>query len=715
MAQRDSQMRNTSAQPHSQRIGPSYGNHYANYGERGSVVDEQSQQRSIEEWNYSGAGHQDNRYTSNQPTAVRKALSTALKPPIQQSDNADIDGKDSSQSDPLVTGTKPKVGHTERGWLARFCWTPEVLSLLLAIAAFAAIVAILATHKDKEQPDWPSLININSLISILIAIFKTSLLFALAEGIGELKWMRFSGSKPQRLRDVDHWNVASNSPWGSLKLLCLYPTSLLAVLGAFVIMLSPAIDPFAQQALNFYTCSRPEDGAGALITKTNNYSMGVSSSVNEGNPVTDGPMTLAVYRGFLDPPTNSSSSISTFCPSGNCTFDSSYTSLAICSTVEDISSKIEGSGNFTEWFYKLPSGLMVLTGILLQSNKTAYSPGPLPEDTPILEFETLMVSLDCQNKSAYSPTESTCSTSAMAFRTIIYPCLHSYADITYRDGVFTEIVHSTVRLPYETQMQYYSLAGNYPSAAGIDCSSSSAPDGDKTQPCSLAPSGRLVTNHSSKASEDLDIQYLNPACTYDFGGLPRLGLAASLDSLIIGPYNAPRRLLSVRGLSSQLVGDSWMNRLWANGTADLASVTRYMDGITASVTAALRAGGDPSNSNPVRGQILSNRTCVGVNWPWLAMPAALLLVALAFLVPVIWQSQSMAGRSYEMGGRKPWKSSMLPLLWCGLRDSPSFHFKGSDRVEEMQKHAGEAKVTLQRTAPSANDEGGIWVFQAHGT
>ena len=104
-----------------------------------------------------------------------------------------------------------------------------------------------------------------------------------------------------------------------------------------------------------------------------------------------------------------------------------------------------------------------------------------------------------------------------------------------------------------------------------------------------------------------------------------------------------------------------MQTLWANGTADLASFTKFIEGITASITATMRTEGDAANSLPARGSMLESRTCVGVNWPWVTLPAVLLVAAVVFLTLTLFKSRRQAHLGSAQGGRQPWKSSLLPL------------------------------------------------------
>ena len=61
-------------------------------------------------------------------------------------------------------------------------WAWEILSCVLATTCLIAIVATLAVHQDHPLPQWPNYISINSLIAIMTAIMKASLMVPIAEG-----------------------------------------------------------------------------------------------------------------------------------------------------------------------------------------------------------------------------------------------------------------------------------------------------------------------------------------------------------------------------------------------------------------------------------------------------------------------------------------------------------------------------------------------------
>lgn len=108
--------------------------------------------------------------------------------------------------------------------------------------------------------------------------------------------------------------------------------------------------------------------------------------------------------------------------------------------------------------------------------------------------------------------------------------------------------------------------------------------------------------------------------------------------------------------------DVWLEILWAEGKANLTSVSNYMEGLSNAIIIVIRNEGDKLNSKSARGVVMYNLTCVGVVWAWIALPVALLFLTLVFLVRIMVMSHANVKRGGAEEGRKPWKSSAMPLL-----------------------------------------------------
>lgn len=90
---------------------------------------------------------------------------------------------------------------------------------------------------------------------------------------------------------------------------------------------------------------------------------------------------------------------------------------------------------------------------------------------------------------------------------------------------------------------------------------------------------------------------------------------------------------------------------------------------------------------PVKGDAWHTETCSSVQWPWLAYPAALLVLTFVFLLATIVQSACYSRK-------RIWKSSPLALLFHGLDTDMREKFRFVDRTEEMEQTAKGLPVRL---------------------
>lgn len=412
-------------------------------------------------------------------------------------------------------------------------------------------------------------------------------------------------------------------------------------------------------------------------------------------------MTVALYEGLLNPPANASASIPIDCQSGNCTFPRSnefqYSSLAMCSSVDDFSKHIIGDGVYNNYSMQ---GVPITTihGNALSSvdiTQLFY----LQETRPLFVFEVLMSTDKCKNGGRLT-TDVDCMTEAWAFIATLYPCIRTYGNAKVSESVFEERTLSTTALQFTQVNQgppQFSLAGDYPSFSGTDCTSSQSPQGNKTQATSLHNNGARYANYSSQAIGAPDTQYYNPEYIYDFGAGATSALSAYL-SVFFGTLNRPNNLTVMSSRLNDTVGDIWLQNLYRNGTADLNSTRAYMQALAESITGVIRQYGVAENSVPFKGAMLLNRTCIRVQWAWLALPIALLLLTFLFFVGIMIQSQRHRHRSAAEGRRGAWKSSSLPFLWCGLDHDTRSQYGGFDDSATMQERAESMEVRLSRRA-----------------
>lgn len=377
--------------------------------------------------------------------------------------------------------------------------------------------------------------------------------------------------------------------------------------------------------------------------------------------------------------------------------------------------------------YFLPSGVYIGGGNILTTAPGDGDQIKFTEDRPMFAMEVLMVGLDCHDirkDTLFDRAE--CLSRPKAFHVAFSPCIHTYSEVSYSNAIFNERVVSTnllaaIQLGSTGRTEYYSLAGDFPSYPGVNCTPSDSPKGRKIQPTGLLTNGLRYAKHAYNASEDPNTLYIDRECSFEFGFAAATALSSSLTTVFFGkPINQPNNLTTPRWISSPANGDQWLKTLWAEGMADIASVTSYMNGV---ISRAIRNEGDPSNSGPFAGTIMVSETCVGVNWAWLALPAALLFFSLVFVLLAGIQSGRYTRPGSLQSGRKPWKSSTLPLMWCGVDDETRYRFPPFAEIRDMQTSADEVKVRLRRVVGNVGDNGqtnelgfrGRWILQREQT
>ena len=147
-----------------------------------------------------------------------------------------------------------------------YSWRWELASIALTFGTNCCIVALLYKFDGQTVPAWPFGININTMISIISNISQASIVIVVAEAMGQTKWHWFRSARP-----LSHFTVfdSASSGWiGSIKLLGLAPTSLLALLGIVTSTTALAIGPFTQQANRFVGCLEPSSNGTASLPVT---------------------------------------------------------------------------------------------------------------------------------------------------------------------------------------------------------------------------------------------------------------------------------------------------------------------------------------------------------------------------------------------------------------------------------------------------------------
>ena len=145
------------------------------------------------------------------------------------------------------------------------------------------------------------------------------------------------------------------------------------------------------------------------------------------------------------------------------------------------------------------------------------------------------------------------------------------------------------------------------------------------------------------------------------------------------------------GIITRLNGSEALQTIYNYGNVSFDRVNQVFENVSDSMTDFFRLQTFPKYNDPAQGLVSQNQTCLGVRWPWLAFPTALVLLTLTFFIAMLVESRPRAFKNASI-----WKSTPLALLFHGLELLDGRHVDGDD-VSDMETMAREITVRLETT------------------
>ncbi|KAI0975235.1 hypothetical protein F4678DRAFT_469863 [Xylaria arbuscula] len=241
-------------------------------------------------------------------------------------------------------------------------WMWEYLALVLSSISLTAMIAVLASIHETHLSHWKAPVSPNTLVSILAAVTRAPLGFAISSCIAQAKWNWFR-KRPDSLLAFDRIDDASRGPWGSFWLVVWVKASHWVAIGAVVTIALLAFEPFLQAIISFNGRINPvsnvheaqmnrsefldagtyyqyEDGnfSWGRDTESNNNGHQLVGSIFSFQP--DLGMVSAINNGFYNSLVALKQAPAFSCPTANCTWPPA-TTLAICSACHDVSSHVK--------------------------------------------------------------------------------------------------------------------------------------------------------------------------------------------------------------------------------------------------------------------------------------------------------------------------------------------------------------------------------------
>ncbi|OAR03013.1 hypothetical protein LLEC1_06069 [Akanthomyces lecanii] len=598
------------------------------------------------------------------------------------------------------TGVNQLQGHRRRLFYGVSAWTWEMLSLFVSALSLASIIIILDVYEDRQLDDWTPKVSINAVISVLSAVFKGSLAMPVTEGISQLKWLAFA-QQPQTLSKLDIYDRASRGAWGSAMMLLgqfkSESRAYLASFGAALAIIALATDPFAQAAMSLYSCK--QNGTEiASIPRANRFTVFTGFQYDRTRSTGDFNfgMQLATYRGFIEPPANSSASVSVSCTTGNCTFPAdggaTFTSLTMCSRAWDITDRIQpihtadNQTDFSLGLDNLIGGGKFRMGFVAAPDTARMDPAEsIWKLTSLLDVYMLSTkrdnSTDCEPPLCSFDRDYNATFKRVAFVFSLLPCVQTfYAEMSH--GRYSETVISEEYLHYgSSNTVSWQLAMNRSMINGKwqQCTDTVTPNEINTVRVYSIPDSGDGVPHT----------YYPPECVFEF----REGnyLSAYIKSTIVSRDALP-------------MDSPWERQLWRNGSTDIDAVTSFANGLALALGAQIRTdktGTDPDMLREVRGTTLVEKVCIRVHWEYTVFFAAVFVLEVLFLGTVI-----VSGSRSRL--HTDWKSSALAVAFLSAGQSS----KGGWPAEDPESEESLLKAARSMQASLMLDDLGQWRLHA---
>ncbi|KAK5937970.1 hypothetical protein PMZ80_009559 [Knufia obscura] len=659
---------------------------------------------------------------------------------------------------PMVTQTMvPTVVPHRQSLFDRYTdsWCPELSALVLSSACTIAIYAVLGAFDGRPNPSFKYGLTLNALISILATTSKVALIFAVSNALSQLKWVWFNGDNNHRLLDAELFDEASRGPLGAIKILGSSPArSPVTLLGALLILIALAFDPFVQQIVSYDTKLQYAQTNQAAMIQAQFPSMEIGMQIENSTA-----LKTAINAGFFTTKFEWEPS----CSTGNCTWpdfqtitwcgrcekDESWTQSGQCS-LEFVADELSPP-SFQE---EILTDILVYDQYLSRNctyrsdkryhtnevnntvdfrfhysvNATDNGTARISEGLQIDWLKTRSVGL---NDISWAIDETELKADGVSYLSIddepivelSFFKFELQQDLTISmsaSSCYLDICHQRHNLSVENGVVRPNLLEQErmkKSAQGINLAAFNNPEELPAiyqymlcyQPPDQPPFN--MTEHIPyKNNQTL---FLTDTDTTPFTFCDRVGGFDSLNSGIMESYwtgneTATTSLGSTEDFTIQqegLTAEKYWTALDDTLESDNWTATSgphmdrlldvgaesVIDNVAASLTKILL---DPqfniNGSRDVNGELGTVVTLVNVRWEWLILPAALCLGGIAFV--------SLAILATWRSRAPLWKSSLNALLYHGIKLDESDGYAPLRTIPDMDRHAAATRAWLDTTS-----------------
>lgn len=588
-------------------------------------------------------------------------------------------------------------------------WLFEWMTLTFSVACFIAISIVLWIYDKKVRPEMAYGLSLNTIVSVLATGCKSALVLVIGEAISQLKWQWFQDPKQRQgqLIGMQRFDAASRGPLGSLMIVIHHRAQSLVSLGAAIIILLLAFDPFMQQILSYpvHPTMDTSTTASAFAPQLRGFILqdnpGTPIIELDGNTLGD-ELDDSFTQGFFS---RQDFSVPPHCSSGNCTWNE-FSSVGICSSCSDMTSTVLLDCKLpprTEAFNRTCK--LSFPGSVVQEFRFTNT---FLEDTPVLEHLSEIIwkpmdmrvqlrSLLSEDSDGYvfNLPNYTLAGVTNPLTTVAYVKLGLYhtplsPNASVSDGLY---IKNATGCSLSTCLRNYNIL---------------VKNGEPSVQIGDIDFGTIYLKHPGatlyRAEIGDDGGYANPLCWMpgppDAAGYEETRDFAFCHGRMYLLGEVRNYLPPTRGVSWAFSDTYGMWYRFSEGSGEdygggeliMKQLERVgLEKAIANIAASLTKHGLEITNHSVNGTVHVTNVFVNVRWPWMILPGLLVLLGVIFLVVTI----TVSKKSHI----PLWKSSALAAYYHGLEkleDGDNDHDE-LKTASTMEKKAEEENVRLQRS------------------
>ena len=474
------------------------------------------------------------------------------------------------------------------------------------------------------------------------------------------------------MHDFACFEEASRGPLGALQFLRkIHRRAGVASIGCIIIVATLAMEPFTQQILSFPVQLVPRNSSSATLQVTQMYH-------HTSGHQTDDTMN-ALWASFLQVQRGYS------CNSDKCSW-TNFTSLEICNECKDVSKQLVidcvPTPHSKRCKYTFPSspGVPMLhsTRYFIDNmgstmfNATARTKYPKAGQSADLANVFL---LDTSNKELLDPRALECT---------LRWCAKSYAHLHVVNGTLEEegaVIRDLRFSDVIWSEKYAQLRGFYPAFVSSTYSAEKVPHGDLSE----------LDRSFSDMPRNPDVFFVH----YNTIGQLDVGMDVAFGGGVDRTGSVSVTEIVASGIV-QSFGDQIALQMYKSAAGNYS---KMMDNFAAALTNQIKI----PNGQALEGVIQKAEPFVQVSWPWILLPA-LIVVCSAMFLPATMMLSAEASRVV-------WKTSALSGLFHGLHGWQTDMFGGSwtkGHMDEVAKtmwaqlqYDERGKLLLKQSEPSS--------------